>query len=135
VSTKRQWIAEQAREHPDRVFTSLHHLIDLDWMLEAWALTRKDGAVGIDGQTADDYEKALEANLECLLTRIRSGSYRAPPVRRHYIPKADGSRRPLGIPTIEDKVAWARDRDAAGADLRGGLSGLLVRLPAAAVGS
>ncbi len=105
MSTKRQWIAEQARGHPDRVFTSLHHLIDLGWMLEAWALTRKDGAAGIDGRTADDYEKALEANLECLLTRIRSGSYRAPPVRRHYIPKADGSRRPLGIPTIEDKVA------------------------------
>ena len=59
MSTKRQWIAEQAREHPDRVFTSLSHLIDLGWMLEAWALTRKDGAVGIDGQTADDYEKAL----------------------------------------------------------------------------
>lgn len=103
--TKRQWIAKQAREHPDRVFTSLHHLIDLDWMFEAWALTRKDGAAGIDGRTADDYEKDLEANLESLLGQIKSGSYRAPPVRRHYIPKADGSRRPLGIPTIEDKVA------------------------------
>ena len=103
--TKRQWIAKQAREHPERVFTSLHHLIDLDWMFEAWALTRKDGAAGIDGRTADDYEKDLEANLESLLGQIKSGSYRAPPVRRHYIPKADGSRRPLGIPTFEDKVA------------------------------
>ena len=103
--TKRQWIAEQAREHPKRVFTSLHHLIDLDWMFEAWALTRKDGAAGIDGRTADDYEKDLGANLESLRIRMMSGSYRAPPVRRHYIPKADGSRRPLGIPTFEDKVA------------------------------
>lgn len=103
--TKRQWIAEQAREHPERVFTSLHHLIDLDWMFEAWALTRKDGAAGIDGRTADDYEKDLGANLESLRIRMMSGSYRAPPVRRHYIPKADGSRRPLGIPTVEDKVA------------------------------
>lgn len=103
--TKRQWIAEQAREHPERVFTSLHHLIDLDWMFEAWARTRKDGAAGIDGRTAADYEKDLGANLESLRTRMMSGSYRAPPVRRHYIPKADGSLRPLGIPTFEDKVA------------------------------
>jgi len=105
VYTKQQWIAKQAREHPSRAFTSLHHLIDLDWMFEAWALTRKDGAAGIDGRTAGDYEMDLEANLESLLARIKSGSYRAPPVRRHYIPKADGSKRPLGMPTIEDKVA------------------------------
>lgn len=105
VYTKQQWIAEQAREHPERVFTSLHHLIDLDWMFEAWALTRKDGAAGIDGRTADDYGTDLEANLLSLLDRIKSGRYVAPPVRRHHIPKADGSRRPLGIPTLEDKVA------------------------------
>ena len=55
--------------------------------------------------TAADYEKELEANLEGLLDRIKSGRYFAPPVRRHYIPKADGSKRPLGIPTFEDKVA------------------------------
>ena len=103
--TKQQWIAEQAREHPDRVFTSLHHLIDIDWVSEAYRRTRKDGATGIDGVTAADYAKDLEANLESLLSRIKSGSYRAPPVRRHYIPKADGTKRPLGIPTFEDKVA------------------------------
>ncbi|UWQ64531.1 group II intron reverse transcriptase/maturase [Leisingera caerulea] len=74
-------------------------------MFEAWALTRKDGATGIDGCTADDYEENLEANLERLLGQIKSGSYRAPPVRRHFIPKADGTQRPLGIPTFEDKVA------------------------------
>ena len=67
--------------------------------------TRKDGAPGIDGATAADYEKDLEANLEDLLGRIKSGRYKAPPVRRHYIPKADGTQRPLGIPTFEDKVA------------------------------
>lgn len=105
VSTKQRWIAEQAREHPDRVFTSLHHLIDLDWMVEAWTLTRKDGAVGVDGMTATEYERDLEANLLSLLDRIRSGRYVAPPVRRHFIPKADGTKRPLGIPTFEDKVA------------------------------
>ena len=87
------------------MFTSLHHLIDTDWMSEAYRRTRKDGATGIDGVTAADYEKDLEANLESLLDRIRSGGYRAPPVRGHYIPKADGTKRPLGIPTFEDKVA------------------------------
>jgi RNA-directed DNA polymerase len=85
--------------------TLLHHLIDLEWMHEAYALTRKDGATGNDGVTAQAYEANLEANLTDLLGRIKSGRYKAPPVRRSYIPKADGTQRPLGIPTFEDKVA------------------------------
>src|SRR5205085_8390987 len=97
LSTKRQWIAELARRKPGEVLTSLHHVIDLEWMHEACALTRKDGATGIDGVTADQYEANLEANLSDLLERIKSGSYKAPPVRRTYIPKADGTQRPLGI--------------------------------------
>ena len=105
TSTKQQWIAEQARKHPEWVFTTLHRHIDLEWMQDAYRLTRKDGAAGIDGVTAADYEKDLEANLLDLLGRIKSGSYYAPPVRRHNIPKADGTMRPLGIPTFEDKVA------------------------------
>jgi len=59
---------------------------------------RKDGATGIDGVTAQEYEANLVANLKDLLKRIKSGRYEAPPVRRTYIPKADGSQRPLGIP-------------------------------------
>jgi len=94
-----------ARTHRDRAFASLNHVLDLEWMLEAYRTTRKDGAAGIDGVTAAEYAQALEANLLDLLDRIKSGRYRAPPVRRSYIPKADGSRRPLGIPTFEDKVA------------------------------
>ncbi|MBF0563060.1 MAG: transcription elongation factor GreAB [Alphaproteobacteria bacterium] len=74
-------------------------------MLAAYRLTRKDGAPGIDGVTAAVYETNLEANLRDLLDRIKNGRYHAPPVRRVYIPKADGSQRPLGIPTFEDKVA------------------------------
>jgi group II intron reverse transcriptase/maturase len=89
----------------DRAFTSLHHVLDLEWMLEAYRTTRKDGATGIDGITAAAYAENLEANLLDLLNRIKSGRYQAPPVRRSYIPKADGSQRPLGIPTFEDKVA------------------------------
>lgn len=103
--TKQEWIAEQARGRPKRVFTSLHHHIDIEWMHDAYRRTRKDGAVGIDGVTAADYETDLGANLRSLLNRIKSGRYFAPPVRRHYIPKADGTKRPLGIPTLEDKVA------------------------------
>ena len=78
--------------------STLHHVIDLDWMKEAFRLTRKDGAPGIDGVTAANYEVNLETNLLDLLERIKSGRYVAPPVRRVYIPKADGSQRPLGIP-------------------------------------
>jgi RNA-directed DNA polymerase len=105
LSTKRQWIADLARRKPGQVLFSMHHLIDMEWMQEAYELTRKDGASGIDGVTAAEYETNLEANLLDLLERIKSGRYKAPPVRRTYIPKADGSQRPLGIPTFEDKVA------------------------------
>src|SRR5438876_11113590 len=93
LSTKRQWIAELARKKPGTVLFSLHHVIDLDWMKEAYRLTRKDGATGIDGVTAAEYEASLEANLRDLLDRIKSGRYQAPPVRRTYIPKADGTQR------------------------------------------
>jgi len=103
--TKRHWIVELARRKPGEVLFSLHHVIDFEWMREAYWLTRKDGASGIDGVTAAEYEANLEDNLKDLLERIKSGGYRAPPVRRAYIPKADGTRRPLGIPTFEDKVA------------------------------
>jgi len=93
LSTNGQRIADLARTKPGTALHSLHHVIDLDWMKEAYRLTRKDGAPGIDGVTAADYEAKLETNLLDLLERIRSGRYRAPPVRRTYIPKADGSLR------------------------------------------
>src|SRR5215211_5304307 len=85
---------------PGTVLFSLHHVIDLEWMQEAYALTRKDGATGIDGVTATEYEANLEANLEDLRERIISGRYVAPPVRRAYIPKADGTQRLLGMRAV-----------------------------------
>jgi group II intron reverse transcriptase/maturase len=86
-------------------FTSLNHWIDLPWLHEAYRRTRKDGAVGVDGQTAADYERNLEVNLQSLLDRAKSGTYHAPPVRRVHIPKGTGTdTRPIGIPTFEDKV-------------------------------
>ena len=105
MSTKRERIAELAKIHPDLAFTSLNQYLDYEWLLYAYQLTRKDGAVGIDGQTAADYVVNLDGNLNDLLERLKSGRYQAPAVRRHYIPKGDGGRRPLGIPTFEDKVA------------------------------
>jgi len=104
ISTKQERIAKLAADHPDWVLTTLAHHIDLDWLHEAHGRTRKSGAPGIDGQTAEEYAQDLEANLQSLLDRAKTGTYHAPPVRRTYIPKGDGRLRPLGIPTFEDKV-------------------------------
>ncbi|WP_437585869.1 group II intron reverse transcriptase/maturase [Sorangium sp. So ce1000] len=96
------WLARQLRKQP---LTTLAHHIDLEWLREAHRRTRKDGARGVDGQSADDYAAHLEDNLRSLLERAKSGTYRAPPVRRVHIPKVSGSEtRPIGIPTFEDKV-------------------------------
>ena len=105
VSTNQKRIAELARANPAMAFTSLNQYLDEEWMRYAYERTRKDGAVGIDGQTGQDYAQNLEQNLRSLLDRLKSGRYQAPPVRRHYIDKPDGSKRGLGIPSFEDKVA------------------------------
>jgi retron-type reverse transcriptase len=87
-------------------FTSLNHHLDFTWLLVAYWGTRRDGASGVDGVTAADYEAGLVTNLRSLLDRAKSGPYRAPPVRRVHIPKGPGSKetRPIGIPTLEAKV-------------------------------
>jgi group II intron reverse transcriptase/maturase len=105
ISTKLERIAKLAKEAPEMAFRSLAHHIDVDWLREAYRRTRKDGATGVDGQTAVEYAQDLEGNLRSLLDRAKSGTYRAPPVRRVHIPKGSGSEtRPLGVPTFEDKV-------------------------------
>jgi len=105
VSTRLQRIAELARQRPKKVLTTLAHHIDEVFLREAYRRTRKDGAVGVDGETARAYAEGLEAKLQDLLGRLKTGTYYAPPVRRVHIPKGDGSKtRPIGIPTFEDKV-------------------------------
>lgn len=106
VSTRQRRIAELAKQTPQMGLTSLNHHLDLAWLREAYRRTRKDGAVGVDGQTAAAYEEHLEDNLRSLLERAKSGTYRAPPVRRVYIPKGGSTTetRPIGIPTLEDKI-------------------------------
>lgn len=105
VYTRLLRIAELAREDRKKVFTSLHQVIDIKFLQEAYRRTRKDGATGVDGVTAKEYEQDLEKNLCGLLERFKSGTYRAPPVKRAYIPKGDGTKeRPIGIPSLEDKI-------------------------------
>ena len=105
VSAKLQRIAEQAQQYPERVFTTLVHLIDVAFLREAYRRTRKDAAPGPDGVTAAQYAENLEENLQQLYERLRSGRYRAPPVQRAWLDKEDGTRRPIGMPEFEDKIA------------------------------
>jgi group II intron reverse transcriptase/maturase len=105
ISTKLDRIAKLAKERPGVALTTLAHHIDIDWLREAFRRTRKDGATGVDGQTAQAYATNLEENLRSLLDRAKSGTYRAPSLRRVHIPKGDGSKtRPIAVPTFEDKV-------------------------------
>jgi RNA-directed DNA polymerase len=105
VSTKQARIAELAKRLREKPLLTLAQHMDLDWLEEAHRRTRKDGATGVDGQTATAFEEKLGENLRSLLDRAKSGDYRAPPVRRVHIPKGDGTKtRPIGIPTHEDKV-------------------------------
>jgi RNA-directed DNA polymerase len=104
VSTRRQRLAVQARQHSARRFTTLAHLIDVDMLREAYHPTRRDGAPGGDGGIAAEYAADLEANLADWHARLRSGRYDAPPVKRAYVPKEDGSQRPIGRPTFAAKI-------------------------------
>jgi RNA-directed DNA polymerase len=104
ISTKLERIAKLARQAPTMALTTLAHHIDVEWLHEAYRRTRKDGATGIDRQSAQEYAEGLEQRLESLLECAKTGRYRAPPVRRVHIPKGNGETRPLGIPTFEDKV-------------------------------
>ena len=105
ISTRQRKIAELAQREPKLTLTTLAHHIDEVWMREAYRRTRKDAAAGVDGVTAAQYEADLEANLSGLLERFKSGRYRAPAVRRVHLEKPGTSKtRPIGIPTLEDKV-------------------------------
>ena len=105
VSTRRQRIAELAKQYPDRALLSLNHHIDGLWLEEAFHQTRKDGALGVDGKSAEDFRAQMPAVFADLENRMKSGSYYAPPGRRSYIPKDDGTQRPISIASFEDKVA------------------------------
>jgi RNA-directed DNA polymerase len=103
LSPKLRQIAAQAADST-WAFTNLAHLIDGELLREAFRLTRKDGAAGIDGVTGDEYAENLGSNLADLHDRLRTRRYRATPTRRVWIGKEDGSERPISIPCFEDKI-------------------------------
>jgi RNA-directed DNA polymerase len=105
VTTKLRRIAELASTDRQRALTSLAHVIDIEWVREAYRRTRKGGAPGVDRKSAEDFASDLEGNLAKLASCLRAGTYRPSPVRRVHIPKGNGKSRPIGVPTFEDKVA------------------------------
>jgi len=104
--TKQRQIAKAAEKYSGESLTNVAQHIDEQWMYCAYEWTRRDGAAGIDGVTAKEYEVKLEERLQNLVELLKSGTYRAPPVKRVYIPKAGSGneKRPIGIPTYEDKI-------------------------------
>ena len=104
VSTKLAWIAKQSEQNSTRVFTTLAHYMDEDFLTEAYHQLRKDAAAGIDKVTATEYGVNLGERIKDLHRRMVLGEYRAQPARRVWIPKGDGGQRPLAILVLEDKI-------------------------------
>ena len=104
VLTRQQRIAEMAKKYGDSPLSTLSHNIDLVWLHEAFRRLNRNSATGVDGQSVAAYGERLEENLRDLLERVKSGRYRAPPVKRGYVPKDGKELRPIGIPTTENKV-------------------------------
>jgi group II intron reverse transcriptase/maturase len=98
-------VRRAAREDRKQRFTALfHHVYDIDRLRDAYFALKRDASAGVDGETWQHYGETLEDNLLDLSGRLKRGAYRAKPVRRVYIPKPDGRQRPIGVPTLEDKV-------------------------------
>jgi group II intron reverse transcriptase/maturase len=104
TTTKLASLTLRARGNPKSKFTSLAHLLTEDFLKECFRELKRDKASGIDGVGARDYEVNLEGNIKDLVERLKARKYKPQPVRRVYIPKSDGSKRGLGIPTVEDKI-------------------------------
>ena len=105
VSSALERVRQVARRGKEEKFTALlHHVYAVDMLREAYYAMERDAAPGVDGQTWRAYGEDLEERLQDLSERLKRGAYRASPVRRAYIPKADGKQRPLGVPVVEDKI-------------------------------
>src|SRR5881398_1328249 len=98
-------VRQAAKQDKQLRFTALlHHIYNLETLRMAYFSLKKEAAPGVDGETWRHYGEQLEANLQDLSERLKRGAYRAKPVRRVYIPKADGRQRPLGVTALEDKI-------------------------------
>ncbi len=104
MNTKLARITEKAKADRKLRFTSLAHLLTPEFLIETWKQMNHRGASGVDGETTKEFESDLETRVEQLCTRLRAKQYRPPPVRRVEIPKGEGKTRPLGIPTVEDRL-------------------------------
>lgn len=104
VRTKLVSLTQRAKREPECRFTTLIHLLTEGFLADCFAELKKNSSAGIDGVTFEEYEVNLENNLKDLITRMKLWKYRPRPSRRVYIPKSNGTQRPLGIPSIEDKI-------------------------------
>jgi len=102
--TKLALIAERARREPRSQFTSLAHLLNERFLAACYHRLGRDRACGVDGVTWKEYGEHLEKNLRDLVVRMKAKRYRPQPAKRVYIPKDEHSRRPLGLPALEDKI-------------------------------
>ena len=104
ISPKLERIAELAKADSELQFISIAHLLDVEMLRVAFHMLRKDAASGVSGKNARDYKEDLENNLKELHERLRNQRYKAFPLKRVWIDKDKGKKRPLGIPEIEDKI-------------------------------
>ena len=104
MSTPLRKIAAKAQQDPQVRFTSLAHLLTPEFLRDTWRQLNRKGASGIDGETIEAFEANLEERIQALWQRLRAGQYQAPPGRRVEIPKGHGKMRPLGIPTVEERL-------------------------------
>lgn len=104
METKLSLLTEKARGNRKLRFTSLAHLLSEEFLRACYEELKRKRACGVDGVTVEEYGRKLEENLRSLVQRLKMKSYRPQPVRRVYIPKPDGTQRPLGIPAVEDRI-------------------------------
>ena len=104
-STKRNKLAAMVRDIQGGPLKTLAHFIDKEWLEESWRRLNKQAAAGLDRVSAKQFAADLDGNLKRLLEKMQTGTYRSAPLRRVHIPKANGTMRSLGLPTIEDKLA------------------------------
>jgi len=104
ASSALERVRQASKDKKLRFTALLHHIYNLETLRMAYFSLKKEAAPGVDGETWRNYGETLEDNLQDLSHRLKRGGYRAKPVRRVYIPKADGRQRPLGVPALEDKI-------------------------------
>jgi RNA-directed DNA polymerase len=104
MTTALQSITDKAQTHPKHVFQNLSALLDEGLMFESWGQLKKNVAPGIDNIDAQAYSQELSAHITALVDKLKRGAYRANRIKRVYIDKANGGQRPLGLPTLEDKL-------------------------------